>query len=103
LRIEAHVNVGLLAVDPIRGGPDFDAAIEAAQRLLERNRVDVRSMRLYADALHGRATIAHVTDRADDHERASLFEIEARRKLLSLGPASWLDELSLARALAQHS
>jgi len=103
LRIEAHLNTGLLAADPIKGGPEFDAAIVAAQRLLDADPNDVRSLRLYADALHGRATIAHVTDHAVDHERISIQEIDARRKILALAPASWLDELGLARALAQHS
>ena len=58
LRIEATISVAQLSVDPIRGAPEFDAAIEAAERRLTAEPADVQSLRLLADAYHGRATVA---------------------------------------------
>jgi non-specific serine/threonine protein kinase/serine/threonine-protein kinase len=103
LRIEAHINIGLLAVDPIQGAPAFHAAIEAADRLLSADADDVSSLRLVADAYHGEATIAHLTNRAPEHVTMSAREVEMRQRIVARAPNSWRDAAALARAIAQHA
>ena len=103
LRIEAHINIGLLAVDPVRGRPAFDGALEAAQRLLAADVDDASTLRLVADAYHGEATIAHLTNRVPDHVAMSVREVEMRQRIVALSPDSWQDAGGLARALAQHA
>ena len=103
LRIEAHINIGLLAVDPIRGRPAFDAALDAAQRLLSANVDDASTLRLVADAYHGEATIAHLTNRVPNHVAMSVREVKIRQRIVALSPDGWQDAAGLARALAQHA
>jgi non-specific serine/threonine protein kinase/serine/threonine-protein kinase len=103
LRIEALINIGLLAVDPVQGRPAFDAAIESAQRLLPGFADHVPSLRLSADAYHGQATIAHLANRAPDHLAMSAHEVQVRERIAALSPDSWQDAAGLARALAQHA
>ena len=103
LRIEAHINIGLLAVDPVQGTPAFDAAIDASQRLLSAGVDDASSLRLIADAYHGKATIAHLTNRVPDHVAMSGREVEVRQRIVDLSPDSWQDAAGLARALAQYA
>jgi non-specific serine/threonine protein kinase/serine/threonine-protein kinase len=103
LRIEAHINIGLLASDPIRGTPAFDNAIDAARRLLSAHADDASSLRFVADAYHGKATIAHLTNRVPDHVAMSVREVEVREQIVALSPDSWQDAAGLARAIAQHA
>jgi eukaryotic-like serine/threonine-protein kinase len=103
LRIEALINIALLAEDPIDGAPDFDAAIAAAQRLLATNAGDVRGLRLIADAYHGRATVAHLVNDIARHEVMARRQLEVRQRVATLSSASWQDAASLARAFAQHA
>lgn len=101
LRIEATISVAQLAVDPIDGAPDFDAAIAAAERLLTADPADLQSLRLLADAYHGRATVAHLTANVAEHVAMAEHQIVIRDRLRAAGRTSWSDEASRARALAQ--
>jgi eukaryotic-like serine/threonine-protein kinase len=103
LRIEALINVALLATDPVNGAPDFAAATRAAEGMLAADSHDVAGLRLMAEAYHGRATVAHLTDRVPEHVATSTSEIETRRRVSALAPASWQDRASLARAFAQRA
>jgi non-specific serine/threonine protein kinase/serine/threonine-protein kinase len=103
MRIEALINVAQLATDPADGIPEFAAAIRAAERLLAANDHDVAGLRLVADAYHGEATIAHLTDRVSEHVAMSTAEIDVRRRISALAPDSWQDSASLARAVAQRA
>jgi len=101
LRIEATINVAQLSVDPIQGAPEFDAAIEAAERRLAAEPADVQSLRLLADAYHGRATVAHLTNHIPEHAAMAERQIAVRVRLRAAGETAWRDEVSRARALAQ--
>lgn len=101
LRIEARISIGLLAVDPVAGKPEFDAAIEAAERLLTADANDVDLLRLIATAYHGRATIGHLTGHVPDNEAMSRREIAVLERIRSLSPGAWGDALSLTRARGQ--
>ena len=103
VRIEALINLALLAVDPVNGAPDFDAAIAAAERRLAADAGDIQSLRLLADAYHGRATVAHLTNNVPEHIRMAQRQVEVREQLRSHSPGQWADDASLARALAQHA
>jgi eukaryotic-like serine/threonine-protein kinase len=100
--IEAHINIATLATDPIQSLPDFDAAIQAAEQQLIADPNDVETLRLIAEASHGRATIGHVTDRVADEELMSRREIEFRKRALALAP-EWRYEVALTQAMAQHA
>jgi eukaryotic-like serine/threonine-protein kinase len=102
LRIEAHINIALLAADPVQGTPEFDRALAAGERQLALNPDDVQTLRLMAQAYHGKATIAHVTNRVPDHERAVTLAVALRERVLALAPGHWQDEADLAREYAQH-
>jgi eukaryotic-like serine/threonine-protein kinase len=101
VRIEAHVNLALLATDPVRGIPEFDAAIHAAEGLLGANPDDLHSLRLVADAYHGRSTIGHLTTNVPDHERNARRQVDVRERIAVLAPDTWQDRANLARAIAQ--
>jgi non-specific serine/threonine protein kinase/serine/threonine-protein kinase len=101
LRIEALINVAQLSSDPIRGVPDFDAAVAAAEHRLGADRSDIESLRLLADAFHGRATAAHLTNNVAEHEAMAARQIEVRERLSQMRRGEWQDEASLARAFAQ--
>jgi tetratricopeptide (TPR) repeat protein len=101
LRIGGLIGVAQLAVDPIRGSPDFDAAIRAAGRLLARDAHDIQSLRLLADAYHGRATVAHLTNNVPEHLAMASRQIEVRERIGALGTTEWQDAAALARARAQ--
>lgn len=103
VRIEALINLALLAVDPINGAPDFDAAIDAAERRLAADAGDIQSLRLLAEAYHGRATVAHLTNNVPEHIRMARRQVEVREQLRAHSPGQWADDASLARALAQHA
>ena len=90
-----------LSVDPIQGAPEFDAAIEAAERRLAAEPADVQSLRLLADAYHGRATVAHLTNHIPEHAAMAERQIAVRVRLRAAGETAWQDEVSRARALAQ--
>ncbi|HEX5475444.1 MAG TPA: protein kinase [Vicinamibacterales bacterium] len=100
--IDAHNNLALLATDPIRALPDFDAAIRAAERRLAVDPDDVETMALMADACHGRATVDHLTGRIADEEAFSTREIRFREQALRRS-RHWEQEVALAGALAQHA
>jgi tetratricopeptide (TPR) repeat protein len=102
LRVEAHINIALLAADPIQGSPEFDRAIAAAERQLASNPNDVQTLRLMAQAYHGQATIAHVINHVPDHERAVERAVEIRERVLAMSP-TWQDAADLAREYAQHA
>ena len=101
LRIEATINVAQLSVDPIRGAADFDAAIASAERQLAADPADVQSLRLLADAYHGRATVAHLTSNVPEHATMAERQIAIRDRLRAAGQTAWQDEASRVRALAQ--
>jgi eukaryotic-like serine/threonine-protein kinase len=101
LRIEALINVAQLSVDPIRGAPEFDAAVASAERLLAVSPADVQSLRLLADAYHGRATVAHLTNNVPEHVAMASRQIGVRERVRAAGRVDWQDEASLARAIAQ--
>ena len=101
LRIEAHINIALLATDPIRGAPEFDHAIEAAERQLAVTPDDVATLRLLAQAYHGQATIAHVINHVPDHERTVARAVEIRERVAALNAGNWQDQADLAREYAQ--
>jgi non-specific serine/threonine protein kinase/serine/threonine-protein kinase len=103
LRIEGHINIALLATDPIQGDPEFDRAIAAGERQLAVSPDDVATLRLMAQAYHGKATIAHVTNQAPDHLRAVIRAVEIREHIRRLSPDSWRDRTDLAREYAQHA
>jgi non-specific serine/threonine protein kinase/serine/threonine-protein kinase len=101
LRIEALINVAQLSADPIRGDPEFTAAVDAAERLLLENPSDLQSLRLLADGYHGRSTVAHLTNDVDQHASMARRQLEVRERLRAAGQSAWPDEASLARAIAQ--
>jgi non-specific serine/threonine protein kinase/serine/threonine-protein kinase len=103
LGIEAHINIALLAADPVQGAPEFEHAIAAGNRQLAITPDDVQTLRLVAQAYHGLATIAHVINHVPDHERAVTRAIEIRERVAALVPASWQDQADLAREYAQHA
>jgi eukaryotic-like serine/threonine-protein kinase len=103
LRLEALINIAQLAEDPIEGAPHFDAAIAAAQQLLANDAGDLRSLRLIADAYHGRATVAHLVNDVGGHALAARRQLEVRQRLATLAPGGGQDAASLARAFAQHA
>jgi non-specific serine/threonine protein kinase/serine/threonine-protein kinase len=103
LRIEALIGVAQLSVDPIRGAPEFDSAVMAAGELLAVHPGDMQSLRLLADAYHGHATVAHLTNNVPEHLAMAVRQIEVRERLRALGPGDWPDATSLARALAQRA
>jgi hypothetical protein len=86
LRIEAHNNRALLETDPIAGAPSFERAIAAGDLLVRDDPADVQTLRLMAQAYHGLATIAHVTDRLPDHVRAVGLAIALRERVVAAGP-----------------
>ena len=100
--IEAHINIANLATDPIQSLADYDEAIRAADLELAIDPNDVETLRLVADAAHGRATVGHITDRVADEERMASREIEFRRRALALAP-DWRNEVALTQAMAQHA
>lgn len=100
-RIEALINVALLAVDPVQAIPDFDAAISAARQRLAADASDAQSLRLLAEAFHGRATMAHLTNDVPGHMAMATRQVEVREQLRARGGSSWQDTASLARAVAQ--
>jgi non-specific serine/threonine protein kinase/serine/threonine-protein kinase len=100
MRIEALINVALLAVDPIQGAPEFDTAIVAARRLAT-NPDDVPSLRLLADAYHGRATVAHLTANVPEHLAMARSLVEVREQVRARSGGDWQDDASHARAFAQ--
>jgi non-specific serine/threonine protein kinase/serine/threonine-protein kinase len=102
LAIEAHISLARLATDPIQSLPEFEVAIVAAQRLLATNPNDESTLRLVADAFHGRATVDHITDRVADEEIVSGLEIAHRLQVLRLAP-HWRNELALSEAIAQRA
>jgi tetratricopeptide (TPR) repeat protein len=63
----------------------------------------VATVRLVAQAYHGKATIAHLTDNVPDHERFALRAVELRERVMTLAPDSWQDEIARAREYAQHA
>jgi len=103
LRIEAHINIALLATDPMDGAPEFDRAIAAGERQLAIDPDDVQTLRLMAQAYHGKATNAHATNHVPDHERAVARAIEIRERVVQLSPGSWQDETDFAREHSQHA
>jgi non-specific serine/threonine protein kinase/serine/threonine-protein kinase len=103
LRAEALINVAQLSADPIRGVADFDAAIATAEHRLSVDAADVQSLRLLADAYHGRATVAHLTNNVTEHAAMATRQIDVRERLRSMASGDWQDEASLARALAQRA
>jgi tetratricopeptide (TPR) repeat protein len=103
VRIEALINVALLAADPVQGAPGFDAAIRAAERRLAADADDIQSLRLLADAVHGRATVAHLTNSVPEHLAMATREVEVRDRVRQLGKDQWQDEASFGRALAQRA
>jgi tetratricopeptide (TPR) repeat protein len=100
--IEAHINIANLATDPIQSLPEFDEAIREAEQQLALDPNDVDTLRLIAEATHGRATVGHVTDRVADEERMASREIEFRKRALALAP-EWRYEVALTQAMAQHA
>ncbi len=103
LRIEAHNNRALLETDPIAGAPSFERAIAAGDRLVRDDPADVQTLRLMAQAYHGLATIAHVTDRLPDHVRAVGLAIALRERVVAAGPGRWQDQADLAREYGQDA
>ena len=103
LRIEALISLAQLAVDPVNGAPDFDAAIAAAEGRLAADARDVQSLRLLADAYHGRATVAHLTNNVPEHIAMARRQVEVREQLRTRGGNQWPDDASLVRALGQHA
>jgi tetratricopeptide (TPR) repeat protein len=102
LRIEAHINIALLATDPVHGAPDFERAIAAAARQLAATPDDVQTLRLMAQAYHGQATIAHLINHVPDHERAAARAVEIRERVLAIS-GGWQDQIDLARQYSQHA
>ena len=103
LRIEAHNNRALLETDPIAGAPSFERAIAAGDRLVRDDPADVQTLRLMAQAYHGLATIAHVTDRLPDHVRAVGLAIALRERVVAAGTGRWQDQADLAREYGQDA
>ena len=101
LRIEALINVAQLSVDPIQGAPEFDAAVGAAERRLTADPNDARNLRLLADAYHGRATVAHLTNNVPEHVAMATSQIAVRERLRAVPGSDWQDAARLARAAAQ--
>jgi len=100
--IEAHINIANLATDPIQSLPEFDEAIREAEQQLALDPNDVDTLRLIAEATHGRATVGHVTDRVADEELMSRREIGFRKRALAL-TSEWRYEVALTQAMAQHA
>lgn len=103
LRIEALIAVAQLSADPSQGAPEFAAAARAAEQLLSSAANDVQSLRLLADAYHGLATVAHLTNNVPEHLAMAAQQLEVRERLIVLGGRAWPDQASHARALAQHA
>ncbi|MCC7179966.1 MAG: protein kinase [Acidobacteria bacterium] len=102
-RIAALISIAQLSADPIAGAPEFAEAVDAANRLLTTDTSDAQALRLLADAYHGLATAAHLTNDVPRHVAMATREIETRERLRAFGAPSWSDEASLARAIAQLS
>lgn len=100
-RIAALIGIAQLSADPIAGVPEFAEAVDAANRLLAADASDAQALRLLADAYHGLATVAHLTNDVPRHIAMATRQIETRERLRALGAPSWSDEASLARAIAQ--
>jgi tetratricopeptide (TPR) repeat protein len=100
-RIEALISIAQLSADPGRAAPEFTEAAEAANRLLGADSRDVEGLRLLANAYHGLATVAHLTNDVPRHVAMATRQIETRERLRALGEPSSADEASLARAMAQ--
>ena len=101
LRIEALINVAQLSVDPILAAPEFNAAVVASERRLAAEPKDVQSLRLLADAYHGRATVAHLTNNIPEHVAMATQQIDVRERLRATAGSDWQDEARFARAMAQ--
>lgn len=101
LGLEAYLNIAQLSVDPMSGGPDFDRAIALGEPLLQQDPGDVEMMKLLAQAYHGRATGAHLTDNVPEHARTVARAVRLRERVLEQRPGSWQDEVELAREYAQ--
>ena len=100
-RIAALISIAQLSPDPIAGAPEFAEAVEAASRLLTADASDASALRLLADAYHGLATLAHLTNDVPRHVDMATRQIATRERLRALGALSWSDGASLARAIAQ--
>ena len=100
-RIAALISIAQLSPDPIEGAPEFAEAVEAASRLLTADASDASALRLLADAYHGLATLAHLTNDVPRHVDMATRQIATRERLRALGALSWSDGASLARAIAQ--
>jgi tetratricopeptide (TPR) repeat protein len=59
-------------------------------------------LRLLTDAIGGRATVDHITDRVEDEERDSRREIASSGRAMELAP-TWRSELAVSEAMAQHA
>jgi non-specific serine/threonine protein kinase/serine/threonine-protein kinase len=103
LLIEAHINIANLAVDPIQAAPEFRTVLAAGEKQLAAHADDFQTLRLMADACHALASIGHFTDRVAEEEQMSLRELDYRRRVLALAPASWRDELDLTKAMEQYA
>jgi tetratricopeptide (TPR) repeat protein len=103
LEIEADLNIAQLATDPMEGAPDFDRAIRTGEQQLSEHHEDVQTLRLVAQAYHGKATIAHLTDNVPDHQRNVRRAIEMRERVIKLTEGNWQDQIALAREYAQHA
>lgn len=100
-RIAALISIAQLSPDPIAGTSEFTEAVNAATRLFTADDRDVQALRLLADAYHGLATVAHLTNDVPRHVAMATRQIETRERLRALGGGSWVDDASLARAIAQ--
>lgn len=101
--IEAHIEIAALAKDPLQSMPERDQAIRAAERHLAADPHDIETLRLLADAYHGRATVDHVADQVTDEARVAALEIDVRKRILAASPGVWRSEIALAEAMAQHA
>ncbi|MGE0812349.1 MAG: protein kinase [Vicinamibacterales bacterium] len=101
LRIDGLISLAQLAPDPLTGAHGFDEAIAAAGRRLAADPGDAESVRLLADAVHGRATVAHLTADVEHHLALAEREVRERLRLRALAGDRWQDDLGLARARAQ--
>jgi tetratricopeptide (TPR) repeat protein len=101
LRIEGLINMAQLSVGPTLGAPEFEAAARAAERLLATDGENVDSLRLLADACHGLATVAHLTNDVPRHHAMAARQLEVRARIHALVGSAWPDEASRARAMAQ--
>jgi tetratricopeptide (TPR) repeat protein len=85
------------------GAPEFDRAIAAGERQLATDPDDVQTLRLMAQAYHGKATSAHATDNVPEHERAVARAIEIRERVLALAPGNWQDQIDITKEHSQHA